>query len=70
MEGGCSRDGALLLRVIANAAARFPPKQAHELAKDLQRVWSHRPAFTICLDVAATQNTAGSVETRLKLLVT
>ncbi|KAK9813253.1 hypothetical protein WJX72_011494 [[Myrmecia] bisecta] len=32
---GADEEGALLLRVIANAAARFPPDQAAQLAADL-----------------------------------
>jgi hypothetical protein len=36
--GSCGGDGALLLRVIAAAAARFPPAQAAALTRDLLKV--------------------------------
>ena len=41
-------DGTLLLRVIANSAARFPAAQAAQLAADLLKV-SLLPATMLCL---------------------
>ncbi len=37
-QGGRDKDGALLLRVIAHAAGRFPPAKAAALAGDLLEV--------------------------------
>lgn len=34
----CSPDGPTLLRVIANAASRFPPAEAEQLSRDLLNV--------------------------------
>ncbi|BDA42617.1 probable condensin complex subunit 1 at C-terminar half [Coccomyxa sp. Obi] len=49
-QGGRDKDGALLLRVIAHAAGRFPPAQAAALAGDLLKAVR---AFTLSPGLAA-----------------
>jgi len=47
-DGAPPADSALLLRVIATSAARFPPAEAASLAKDLLKARRLRSCLPSC----------------------